>query len=510
MLFFLLAADEVAPAPVITTFRSSSAGEIAILVLMIVLALAVSPPKYRPLALQPVIFLALGLLMYALDWIFVGFGMHSLFGFLASLFIFACVGRAGFLLIIGILRRLVNWAPQKIYLDVTMGAIYLVVFFQALSNAGLKASDLVTSTAVVTGILALAMQGTLGNIFAGIAIHIHNPFSIGDWIQFDDKREHIGKVKEMSWRATTVVTLDAVEVVVPNSKLAEMPLTNFMRPDLWSRRSVYFVCPYSVPPARVRSIVLQAIEGAKGLKVVPNPTIVTNAFTERGIEYWLRYFIEDLDIRDGIDGGVRDRVWYGLHREGIIMPPAVHNVEMLQVTHESKDALDDREQKRREGILRSLSLWQGLPDQALATLAGQSVINRYLPHEQVIKQHDPGNDLFVVQSGKVKVSVAKPGEAPVELTQLGPGDFFGEMSLFLGAPRSATVTADSECELLVIGKNALAAVLKESPDVAETISRTVESRQTQLASRLAEPSQDKPTETTSTLVSQIKKYFGVS
>ncbi len=57
------------------------------------------------------------------------------------------------------------------------------------------------------------------------------------------------------------------------------------------------------------------------------------------------------------------------------MPPAMHNVEMLQVTHESKNALDDREQKRREGILRNLSLWQGLPDQALATLASQSAIN---------------------------------------------------------------------------------------------------------------------------------------
>ena len=487
-----------------------TAANLGLFLVMIAVILLLSQREQRRVVVQPIIMMLLSGFLLGLAQLFAGWEMHTTLRLVGEFCLYAAVGHAGFLLVIVALRRAFRWSPQKIYLDIVMAAIYVMIAFPVLSKAGLKTSDLVTSTALITGILALAMQGTLGNIFAGIAIHLHHPFDVGDWIQFNDKREHIGKVKEISWRATTVVTLDSVEVVVPNSKLAEMPLTNFKRPERWSRRSIYFVCPYSVPPAQVHAIVLDAIVGSRGVLTSPAPTIVTNTFTERGIEYWLRFFTEDMDTRDGVDGGVRDRIWYSLDRQGISMPPAVHKVEFTEVSVESKQAMAQNEIQRREGILRGLSLCQGLPESALEIMARESRISRYLPKEVIIRQNDSGSELFVIQAGSVSVS-ATEGSATtsVVLTRLGPGDFFGEMSLLMGDPRSATVTADSACELLVIDKKVMAAVFASAPDLVNTISNSVASRKENLITRLAETRENEPKGEEISVLVKIKKYFGI-
>lgn len=506
----ILAAADSAPAPIWGTEFLSTVGEFALLALLIGAALVLLAREQRRLVLLPIVFLFLSASLYVLSMLFSGIGMMSVFGFLAELLLFAAVGRICFVLAVTILQRVLRWSPQKIYLDVCMAVIYVMVLVPVLSKAGLKTSELVTGTTLITAILALAMQSTLGNIFAGIALHLQHPFELGDWIQFDDKREHIGKVKEISWRATTVVTLDSVEVVIPNSKLAEMPLTNFMRPERHSRRSIYFVCPYSVPPARVHEVVLNAIVGARGVVETPAPTIVTNAFTDRGIEYWLRFFTELLDIRDGIDGGVRDRVWYSLNREGITMPPAVHQVELTETSPELNEATARHRLERHEKILQEISLCQGLPETAFQILARESQMRRYLPSEVIIRQDDPGMELFVVSTGTVSVSVMKAGNASVEVTRLGPGDYFGEMSLLLGDPRTTSVTAISECELLVIGKQAFADAFAESPQITATISKTIAARRVELDSRLAQgtarTTQDDEVES---LMMKIQKYFGI-
>jgi len=490
-------------------FSETTLIEMGMLVILILAALAVLPGPRRQLAIQPIVFLALAATLLGISSLFSHLKMDWFFQIVAEFLLLTAVVRTSFLCLVIILQRVLNWSPQKIYLDICLVAIYLVVLVPLLSNAGLQTSDLVTGTSVLTIVLGLALQGTLGNIFAGIAINIHHPFAVGDWIQFDDKREHIGKVKEISWRGTTVVTLDAVEIVIPNTKLAEMPLTNFNRPERYSRRSIYFVCPYSVPPGRVHSAILNAIVGAKGVLEHPGPSVVTNAFTDRGVEYWLRFFTEQLDIRDSVDGGVRDRVWYALQREGITMPPAVMNVELKQLP--SEDAEIPTREQLHERVLRATSLSQGLPDKALAVLARESKFRRYHTNEVIIRQHDPGKEMFVVQTGTVSVVSARPGSAAVEITRLGPGDYFGEMSLLLGEPRSSTVTATSECELLVIDQHAFASALAQSPEMTDTLSRTVAARQKELGNRLeSEAAPVTLDDRASSLLARIQKYFGVS
>src|SRR6185436_2525909 len=109
-------------------------------------------------------------------------------------------------------------------------------------------------------------------------------------IQFDEQLHHVGRVIEVNWRATKVQTLDEVEVIIPNATLAQAPIRNFSKPHAYSRRSVFVTAPYHVPTRQVQRLILDAISDAAGVLRQPPPSVVTHAFTESGVEYWIRYF----------------------------------------------------------------------------------------------------------------------------------------------------------------------------------------------------------------------------
>ena len=489
----------------------ANAGKLAIAAgLLIALLLIALPRERRRQAIQPFVFLVLWGLAFAIEAGFSGTGaLEIVAGVIATLFLFTSIGRSCFLLVVAALRSALGLSLDKIFLDILMAIIYLAIGITVLSLGGVAPVELFQGSAIVTLIVGLSLQSTLGNICSGLAIQMQRPFEVGDWIQFDDKREHIGKVREINWRATTAVTLDDVEVIIPNSKLAELPLTNFTKPERWSRRSIYFTCPYSAPPKRVQNIVLEAIRGSWAVLEQPAPSVVTNAFTERGVEYWLRFWTVEFGKRDGVDGEVRDRIWYSLNRAGIAMPIASHEVRLRQVSHESEAESASQEAQSREKLLRAVPLFAGLPAESLVQLAQASRLAPFMANEAIIRQGDEGSELFVVQSGEVAVSVRGNSGQDAELQKLGPGAFFGEMSLLAGDRRAATVRSTTSCELLVIDKPALATVFESAPELVEVISQVVASRIAEKSARLAEMPAAAAGEKES-LVMRAKRYFGIS
>lgn len=294
----------------------------------------------RKQALQPAVLLLLAGLVRLLEEVVIDPLSRSLPA-IELFFLYASIVRSAFLFAITAMSRVLQLQFQKIFLDVVMALAYVVIGFFALQVADVKPGDIFTGSAIITLIVGLALKSTLGSIFCGLTIQLHQPFATGDWIQFEDLRDHFGKVRDSNWRATTVVTLEEIEVVIPNTRLAELPLTNLNRPERWARRSIYFVCPYSIPPREVQRIILEAIPGSFGVLETPAPSVVTNSFTARGIEYWLRFFTTELDQRNAVDNSARTRVWYALDRRGIKIPVARHHVHVSPHTVESDRASDD-------------------------------------------------------------------------------------------------------------------------------------------------------------------------
>ena len=115
-----------------------------------------------------------------------------------------------------------------------------------------------------------------------------------------ENADMVGQVIEINWRATKVITLDQVEIVIPNGPLAKAPIRNFTKPEVLSRRRLQVVVPRDVPPYRVRSAIEAGLHEADGVLHSPAPDVITEAFTDYGLRYRVRYFIEDFVQSGGV------------------------------------------------------------------------------------------------------------------------------------------------------------------------------------------------------------------
>jgi small-conductance mechanosensitive channel/CRP-like cAMP-binding protein len=396
--------------------------------------------------------------------------LTSRFFILASLF-------HALVLIVGVScwERIGTALPQ-IFLDVVRWGAALVALAVVLWEAGVEPGELFTGSAILTAALGFALKDTLGNVFAGLAIHAEHPFDLGDWIQYDANPAHVGCVVEVNWRATKVLTLDEAFVIIPNGQLAQASIRNFTKPDRWSRRSLFVVTPYGVSPQMVQRIILGAIRGSFGVLEHPAPSVVTNAFTERGVEHWVRLFTNDFDKRDRVDGMARDRIWFALARHGIEIPVATQQIRLTQLPPPEPVGREECLARTRDALSR-VGVFSMLDADQLRTLAEAARHARYAAGEAIIRQGEPGQSLFVIEEGRVEVTATDPHGREAAVASLGPGDFFGEVSLLTGAPRSATVTAAVESGLLEIEKTALAALLRSSPGLAEQFGDYLEERE---------------------------------
>lgn len=296
-----------------------------------------------------------------------------------------------------------------------------------------------------------------------------------DWIQYDGNPAHIGRVVEINWRATKVITLDEAFVIIPNGQLALASIRNFTKPDPWSRRSLFVVTPYGVPPQRVQAIILEAIRGSFGVLEQPAPSVVTNAFTDRGVEHWVRLFTTEFGRRDRVDGMARDRIWSALARAGIEIPVATHAVRMTPLPPPESEP-PAAATARRAAALGQVGLLEPLGTETVGRIAAASAERVYAAGEPVIWQGAPRGSMFVILAGRVE-AVAREGDGPpVRLGELAAGDYFGEISLLTGQPRVATVTALEETRLIEVGQEVFREVLARRPELVEELGRVLEER----------------------------------
>ena len=151
------------------------------------------------------------------------------------------------------------------------------------------------------------MQDTLGNLVSGLALQMQRPFDVGDWIEIDNGQQ-AGRVTEVTWRATTVMTLDHVEVILPNAGLAKAAIRNYSRPSPVARRRVVVGVSPAAAPDEVHEALVEAAREVSGVLPSPAPYARTRAFAESSIEYEVLFFIDDFSQALTIEGAVRDRI----------------------------------------------------------------------------------------------------------------------------------------------------------------------------------------------------------
>jgi small-conductance mechanosensitive channel/CRP-like cAMP-binding protein len=501
---------------VVGVLSGASSGSIgvSIAIALLVVAFLLFDAKGRRSLRQPFYFLTAHFCFKGVELLLEkGSPLWRAMSLLALTMLLAAIGRAGVILVIdAVLGRRLRRQLPKIIRDILQGVVYFVLLLGVLRQLGLEPGQLLTTSALLTAVIGLSLQETLGNLIAGLAIQVQQPFAVGDWIQFDGEPRHIGKVQEINWRATTLVTLDEVEIIVPNGFLAKAPLKNFTRPTDVVRRSLYVHASYEVPPRRVEAIVLGALRDCPGVLTEPPPTVVTNAFAESGVEYWVRVFTREFHRRDIIDGSVRDRIWYGFQRAGIGIPYPHRIVHMQHHSDESRAQEADLRIAKRERALTRVGFLAVIDDAQRRELAERAALRLFSPGEVIVRQGDQGDELYIVLRGEVSVVLDGP-TTPVEVSRLGAGEFFGEMALVTGEARTATVRAVAECELLVIDHDAFERVLQARPELVEQLSLVLTQRQLELDGHAARSSDAERTSRmareSSQLIGRIKRFFSL-
>lgn len=427
----------------------------------------------------------------------------------AVFLLLACIGRSGFLLFANALwvRRLARPLP-KILHDLIQAAIYAAVGLLVLRAAGVEPGSLLTTSALLTAVIGLSLQDTLGNLFAGLAIQAQRPFEPGDWIQFDQESTHIGRVIEINWRATRLRTLERLEVIVPNGMVAKAPIVNYSRPDATIRREVSVVAPYHLSPDRVRQWLLSAVRHTPRVLDSPAPVVVTNDYNDRGVEYLVRYFIDEFEWRERIESDVRDRLWYALAREGVMIPVPGARIELRRAASGAEVEPGTESVDFRARLLARLEFFRGLPTEELNRLATMTRRQTFAPEEWIVREGETTSEMFIIEEGRVRVEADTRDGCRV-LTELGRGDFFGEMSLLTGEQRTANVVAATETRVVVLDRETVSPLLAANPQLAELISRVLAERQHRLLELRGslKPSAVEQERKEEELLNRIKRFF---
>jgi small-conductance mechanosensitive channel/CRP-like cAMP-binding protein len=370
---------------------------------------------------------------------------------------------------------------------------------------------LVSST-VLSAVIGLALQDMLKNVFAGVGLELEKPFERGDWLIFEGQPV---QVIDATWRSVRLRTRDGVDVWEPNATLSNARVLNYGAGARPIGINFHVQVTYDAPPFRVKAALVEAGRSAPGAVEAPAPEAFLHAFHDSGADYRLRVWTRDLADLSRFHDGVNSRIWYELRRQGLAIPYPTRTVHWRHAERDERRLAAGRRQVAAE-LLSQLHFFRDLDGDAIAQLAGAAMHQHFGAEEVLVREGDVGDSLFVVEHGRVRVT--KAGDdvdtGSVTLATLTEGAFFGEMSLLTGAPRSATVTSDGGCEVLVISKPALAPLLAQDPQLAERLSAAVTARQADTAATLEDRRErgrghgDAPAE--ASLLQRIRAFFGLA
>jgi small-conductance mechanosensitive channel len=399
---------------------------------------------------------------------------------------------------------LVRREIPRILRDLLQGIAYVITAMLVLTRSEVDVTKVFTASVLTTAVIGLALQETLGNVMAGLALQLERDFEVGDWISLDDRIS--GRIREVRWRATTILTKNGDLLLIPNAAITRAIITNHSRPAREHRQWIHVRVHFRHPPARVREVLIAAVRSLSLVCTDPAPDCILQDFEADAALYSVRYWLADFQRGNSIDSAVRSAIWYAVHRAGMEIPFPSRNVNLTEMNEDRARRKDDEEYARRVDALSRVDVFRALDAEKIDRLSRRLRMLMFGPGETILRQGDPGDSLYVVRSGAVAVRIGVLG-ASKEVATLSDGQFFGEMSLMTGAMRAATVVAKSDVECYVVDKEAFQEILQEKPELAGIIGDILARRQVALD---APPQSVVPTAVQKNqLMSKIAAFFGV-
>ncbi|MDD4649132.1 MAG: mechanosensitive ion channel family protein [Desulfoplanes sp.] len=354
------------------------------------------------------------------------------------------------------LKKIKHRQVNHIFIDLTKLVLFVILGIVILKfTFDINPGSILTSSAILTAVIGFAMQDTIGSLISGLLIQIEKPFELGDWISV---AAHEGKVVEISWRYTKIMTLSKDYILIPNNSISKDTLVNFNRPIPYVRRQTEIGVDFSIPPVRVKAALMEVLEKSSIILMTPAPIVRLIEYGPYRMQYQIIFYVRQFEsARRAIDE-INTSIWYQFRKEHIPVPYPQSELAVKEYHQREDDTPAIVE------TVKHIPLFRGMTDENLDLLVRSSYVKGFLHDQAIVRKGATDTTLFVILEGKVEV--ACNGK---KLAEFEAGNFFGEMALLTGEPRSADIKAVEYARCLVVDREGFRMILSASPLIYDNI-----------------------------------------
>ena len=383
----------------------------------------------------------------------------------------------------GFVKRVFNHSVPSLIRqssDFIIYTITLLIVVHSIFNKSLF--TFIAAFSAIGVIMAFGLRGLVSDIMTGIAINLEQPFKIGDWIIFRGVGEHeqVGQVHQINWRTTHLIAENKNYIVIPNREIGNYSLVNYSLPQILNRFEINITLDYTISTEEAKRILLSATTVLcthDSFASKQEPKILISKLSHQGVEYLVRYWItpwHELSPTTAADL-VYSSILKHLRAAGIT--PSYRKLEHFQEPKPEVLNKTSQAQVSMLKMLRLLDFFLPLNDKELEYIAKNSHEALWHPTDELITQNDQGETMFVVLQGLLEIFIHDKDKKDYSIGFIEAGEFFGELSLLTGEPRTATVRALTSVLTLEISKKVFEKILSDRPKVGEKIAKIVATRQ---------------------------------
>ena len=343
--------------------------------------------------------------------------------------------------------------------------------------------------------IGLGLQSLTVNFVSGINLLLARKLRVGDYVALESME---GYIQEISLQSTVIRTRDGANVVVPNHQLSDSRVINWSYDNYTGRLHLPVGVAYGSDLVLVTEVLLDCAYSSPHVVPEPIPKVIFLGFGSSSIDLELRVWVKQIDLAPDIKSDLYFAMEDGLRQHDVKIPfpqldlwvqptsksenvqPSALQMEMETVAAMPTAAIAPTASVSLKHLLRQVDYFQHLSDVQLRQVIESGYRQHLNDQDTLFRENDPGNAFYIILDGCVEVLSETLNKT---LTTLSAGQFFGELSLMLGVPRSATVRAIAPTNLFVINQQGFRQLLAEHPNIYDVLVQELRSHQEELATR---------------------------
>jgi len=355
----------------------------------------------------------------------------------------------------------------KLVQDILSALVYLTAAFAIIAYVfDLPIQGLLATSGVIAIVLGLALQSSLNDVFSGLVLSLSHPYKAGDWIKIDGGTE--GRIVELNWRATHILTGRQDLAIVPNSTIAKSKIVNLNYPS--AIHGITIDVRLSAPPSSGKNILELALLNSQLILTFPRPTVLIQSVDATQTEFEITFFVDRLDS----DTDAQNELFDLISRHAVAAGARLAPPKNAPYQPRDDEALNIKE-LNPDTVLALSGIFVSLTPDERAAIGAKLRKASHDRGDVLVKPDVVLQSLFVVGSGVLSVTRPDNG-GEKEWLRFGPGDYFGEMGLLAGKGATANITALAPSTVYELTKADLRPILEARPEIVQELSRVVARR----------------------------------